>query len=552
MEKNVILAVVLSLLVLMAYNILISKYLDAPSAPKGERTSMDRLNQQDQKIETAAIPKEPVHTTAAKPQILTTSVEEKKVVVETPLYRGVITNQGGGIKSWELKLHKETLQKDSPPIDVLSFNGLGRYAFEVSILDPFSGIEERLTLSPSKESLFLGKDETGELVLTGITSKGLTVTERLNFSGDSYAVDTTIEVMNNSSQPFNGIISLNLIGSAKEAKGSSRWYGHIGPVTYINGGIERDDVQKIIEEEIDYEGNILWTSMEEKYFMTAILLSANSKAKLRLTSPYKGFIFSNFLVQEALAPQQASSHKFTLYIGPKEMDTLKKIGDHLEEVIDYGYFAFIAKPLLTVLNFFYNFLLNYALAIILLTALIKVIFYPLTKKSLTSMKEMTKIQPQMAAIRKKFKDNKEKMNKEIMELYKRNKVNPLGGCLPMILQIPVFIALYNVLLTSIELRHSPFIFWITDLSQPDRLGSLPIPFVTPPGIPVLTLLMGASMLLQQKMSPTAMDPQQAKIMMLMPIFFTFMFINFPAGLVLYWLVNNLLQIGQQYYIQKKA
>ena len=235
MEKNVILAVVLSLLVLMAYNIFISKYLDVPSAPKGEPTSIDSLNQQDQEIESAVKTKEPAHKTAAKPQILTTSVEEKKVVVETPLFRGVITNQGGGIKSWELKSYRETIQKDSPPIDVFSFNALGRYAFEVSILDPFSGDEERLVLSPSKESLILGKDDKAELVLSGVTSKGLTVTERLNFSGDSYAVDTSIEVMNNSSQPFNGVISLNMIGSAKGAEESSRLYGHIGPVTYING-----------------------------------------------------------------------------------------------------------------------------------------------------------------------------------------------------------------------------------------------------------------------------------------------------------------------------
>ena len=552
MEKNVILAVVLSLLVLLGYNAFITKYIDGPAAPKGDLSNIKNLDEQDQKIEAPARSEESAHETAAKPSILLTSVAEKEIVIETPLFRGIITNYGGGIKAWELKSYRETMEKDSPPIDVFSFNTLERYSYEVSILDASSGDEERLVLSPSKESLILGKDDTAQLVLSGVTSKGLTVTERLNFSGDSYAVDTTIEVLNNSSQPFNGIISLNMIGSAKEAKKSSRLYGHIGPVTYINEGIERDDAQKIIEEEKNYEGNILWTSMEEKYFITSMLPSASTDVKLRIASPYKGFVSSNFLVQKPLAPQQASSHSFTLYIGPKEMDTLKNMEKHLEEVIDFGYFSFIAKPLLIALNFFYYFLSNYALAIILLTALIKLIFYPLTKTSLKSMKEMQKIQPQMAAIRKKHKDNKEKMNKEIMELYKRNKVNPLGGCLPMILQIPVFIALYNVLLTSIELRHAPFIFWITDLSQPDRLGSLPIPFVSPPGIPVLTLLMGASMFLQQKMSPTAMDPQQAKIMMLMPVFFTFMFLNFPAGLVLYWLINNMLQIGQQYYIQKKA
>jgi YidC/Oxa1 family membrane protein insertase len=171
------------------------------------------------------------------------------------------------------------------------------------------------------------------------------------------------------------------------------------------------------------------------------------------------------------------------------------------------------------------------------------------------MKEMQKIQPLMAKIREKYKDNREMMNKEMMSLYKTYKVNPMGGCLPMVIQIPVFFALFRILGNSIELRHAPFVLWINDLSAPDRLFHLPftIPYMTPPsGIPVLTLLMGASMFIQQKMTPTPGDPMQAKIMLFMPVIFTFMFINFPSGLVLYWLVNNVLSIGQQYRIIKRA
>jgi YidC/Oxa1 family membrane protein insertase len=552
LEKNVIVAVVLSLIVLVAFNIFVSKYYNVPSEPKGDKGTRDIPAKREQGIDTSAQMKVPLPATTEVPQTPSTGVEEQDVIIETPLFKGIVTSRGGSMKSWELTSYRETIQKNSPPIDVLSLNGSIKYPFEVSIIDPFSGLEERLILTPSRERLILEKGEKGEVVLSGITSNGLNITERLHFTGDNYAVDMNLEVTNRSSQPYNGIISLSLIGSTKAATQSSRWYGHVGPVTYINNEIERDDVKKILEEEKQYEGDILWFAMEEKYFMTSIIPSTSNNTKLRINTPSPDFLHASFLIQDPLAPQQVTAHNFTLYVGPKEINTLRAIGRHLEEIINFGYFAFIAKPLLIVLNFFYSFLSNYALAIILLTALIKVVFYPLTKTSLKSMKEMQKIQPQMAAIRKKFKDNKEKMNKEIMELYKRNKVNPLGGCLPMILQIPVFIALYNVLLNSIELRHAPFILWITDLSQPDRLGSFPIPFVTPPGIPVLTLLMGGSMLLQQKMSPTAMDPQQAKMMMLMPLFFTFMFINFPSGLVLYWLVNNILQIGQQYYIQKKG
>jgi YidC/Oxa1 family membrane protein insertase len=183
-----------------------------------------------------------------------------------------------------------------------------------------------------------------------------------------------------------------------------------------------------------------------------------------------------------------------------------------------------------VLNFFERYLRNYGLAIIILTCIIKVVFHPLTKYSLHSMKEMQKIQPQLNALKQKYKDNKEKLNKELMALYKRYKINPLGGCLPMVMQIPVFIALYEVLSVAIELRHAPFVLWITDL-------------VTP-------LLMGATMFIQQKMTPSAMDPAQAKIMLIMPVVFTFLFMSFPSGLVLYWLVNNVLTIAQQYHIYK--
>jgi YidC/Oxa1 family membrane protein insertase len=204
---------------------------------------------------------------------------------------------------------------------------------------------------------------------------------------------------------------------------------------------------------------------------------------------------------------------------------------------------------------------NYGVSIIIITILIKILFWPLTHKSYKSMKEMQKLQPLMKKIKEKYKHDKQQMNKETMALYKTYKVNPMGGCLPMAIQIPVFIALYNLFGKSIELRHAPFISWIDDLSAPDRAFSdflsqhiTSLPLMDPPyGIPVLTLLMGATMFIAQKMTPMTMgDPTQAKIMQFLPLFFTFIFINFPSGLVLYWLVNNILQIGQQYRIKKSS
>jgi YidC/Oxa1 family membrane protein insertase len=246
--------------------------------------------------------------------------------------------------------------------------------------------------------------------------------------------------------------------------------------------------------------------------------------------------------------------RYTLYLGPRDLDILKEIGSQLEASVDFGWTDVIAKPLLYALRFFNQYVGNYGVAIIILTVLVKILFWPLTHKSYQSMKEMQKIQPLMAKIRERYKDNREQMNKEMMALYRTYKVNPMGGCLPMVIQIPVFFALFRILGSAIELRHAPFMLWINDLAAPDRLFSFPfeIPFMSPPhGIPVLTLLMGASMFIQQKMTPTPGDATQAKVMMLMPIIFTAMFINFPSGLVLYWLVNNILSIGQQYRILKK-
>jgi YidC/Oxa1 family membrane protein insertase len=241
-----------------------------------------------------------------------------------------------------------------------------------------------------------------------------------------------------------------------------------------------------------------------------------------------------------LAPGQEKAYSFSLYLGPKDIEILKKQGVRLERTIDFGWFDIIAKPLLLSLKFFYRFLGNYGLAIILLTIIIKIIFWPLTHKSFQSMKEMQKIQPEIAKLKEKYKNNKEEFARQQMGLYKKYKVNPLGGCLPMLLQIPVFIALYRSLMDSIELRHANFIsFWINDLSAKDPTYVAPI-------------IMGLSMLLQQKMTPSAADPAQAKMMMFMPLIFTVMFLNFPSGLVIYWLVNNVLSIAQQLYINKKS
>jgi len=237
---------------------------------------------------------------------------------------------------------------------------------------------------------------------------------------------------------------------------------------------------------------------------------------------------------------------FLVYIGPKEIDRLKALGLNLDKAVNFGFFDSISKILLYVLKWFYKFTHNYGIAIIVLTFIIKILFWPLTHQSYKSMKDMQRLQPQIAKIRQRYKNDKVRMNQEIMNLYRTYKVNPMGGCLPIILQIPVFFALYYVLIYAIELRHAPFItyfpftkkIWLADLSAKDPY------YITP-------ILMGVSMVAQQKLTPSSVNPTQEKLMLFMPIFFTIIFLNFPSGLVIYWLVNNVLSIIQQVYINRR-
>ena len=289
--------------------------------------------------------------------------------------------------------------------------------------------------------------------------------------------------------------------------------------------------------------------------MMSIIPDQTGEASMQLYLRGNDRLESQYLMPDsAISPGTQNTYQYALFFGPKSMAILNSMGHDLGKALNFGMFDILAKPCVWLMNKLYGVIPNYGVAIIILTLLIKIVLWPLGSKSYKSMSEMKKIQPLMKDIREKYKNDKKKMNEEVMSLYRTYKINPLGGCLPMVVQLPVFFALYRMLYQAIELRHAPFFLWIDDLSAPDRLFrfDFSIPFMEPPyGIPVLTIIMGATMLLQQKMSPPMGDPTQAKMMMFMPLIFTVIFINFSAGLVLYWLVNNVLSISQQYYIQKK-
>ncbi|MDY7039205.1 MAG: membrane protein insertase YidC, partial [Thermodesulfobacteriota bacterium] len=408
------------------------------------------------------------------------------------------------------------------------------------------------TYQVNNDSLHLGHESfPQDLTFTSTMSDGVIINQTFRFFPDKYHIDVLIKLTNNTENQIQGNLKAHLRNPPPKEKKS--YYSFIGVALLLDDELETIE-PKDMKEEKYYSGRIGWLAYEDDFFMAAIIPDDQSKASFKGRLLPSDIIGATYISQSILLKRgEQTTSSFTLYLGPRDLGILKELGKKLDLAINFGFFDIIAKPLLYVLRYCNQYVKNYGLSIIILTILIKILFWPLTQKSYKSMKEMQKLQPLMVKIREKYKDNKEQMNKEIMGLYKTYKVNPMGGCLPMIIQIPVFFALFRILGNSIELRHAPFFLWINDLSAPDRLFTLPIsiPYMTPPcGIPVLTLLMGASMFIQQKMTPTPGDPTQAKIMMFLPIIFTVMFINFPSGLVLYWLTNNILSIGQQYRIKK--
>jgi len=547
MDKKTILAFVLSLAVLIVWSILF--------APKPVQKTEPQPKQEPVKAQPAqpssAQPAPSVQKMERPADSTVPKAEEKEVTVETPLYKAVFSSTGASIKSFKLKKYRVTAELDSPLVELVH----GQAPLVAVHFDSDAKKDTNPVVYHVDGNSFTLEGGTAprELTFRATTADGLVLQQTYRIDPDHYAIEHGFTVSNPLEKPVEGTLKVQIANLPP--KESTSYYSFIGASLLLNNKYE-EIAATDFKDEKSLSGLIAWISYQEDYFMTAFVPEAESQANFRGRTLGSGVLEQTWSASlQPIASGNPFSTHSTLYLGPRDLEILKVIGRKLDLAIDFGWTDIIAKPLLFLLKFFNDYTGNYGIAIILLTILIKILFWPLTHKSYKSMKEMQKIQPLMAKIREKYKANREMMNKEMMSLYKTYKVNPMGGCLPMVIQIPVFFALFRILGNSIELRHAPFMLWINDLSAPDRLFHLPftIPLMTPPsGIPVLTLLMGASMFIQQKMTPTPGDPTQAKIMLLMPVIFTFMFINFPSGLVLYWLVNNVLSIGQQYRIIKRA
>ncbi len=533
MEKRALIAVALSLLILIGYQLLVSRFFPPPPPPQIDEKREQKPPETPPPAarEASPAPEARAKLQQAKPQLPAKAEAAREIKIETDDYIALFTTQGARLKSFKLKHYRATVDENSPPEEMIpSVPGIPYpLGVELRAADGSSAVgDENVAYAVSGGDQRLSGAEQGRLSFQGQVPGGPAVTKEFTFSGQGYTIGARLAASGGA------VPALVLTADARPASPNSDTPFE-GLLADINGKFVHEQGDALKSKQ--WKGKVGWAGFGHTYFLFALLPddSVEQTVAVRETGP---------AVSVAIA-QPAAAKGATLFIGPKELDLLKSVGRGLEHSINFGWFAFISIPLLYAMHFFHRITSSYGLDIILLTVIIKLLLAPLTHKSMVSMKQMQKLQPQMERLKEKYKDDKEALNKEIMELYRRNKVNPFGGCLPMVLQFPVFIGLYNALRTPIELRHAPFL-WIKDLSRPDW-ESLPIDFAGWHfGIPILTLLMGASMFLQQWMTPTAGDPNQKRMMMLMPVVFTFMFINFPSGLTIYWLVNNLLSIGQQY------
>jgi YidC/Oxa1 family membrane protein insertase len=473
------------------------------------------------------------------------------ITVNTPLYSVQISEKGAVFKSFILKKFRENGNPESPFLQLCSAKSKIGTVLTQFRDDTFSSPEDSFFQADISDDTVDVIHGSFEIPFTCLSPDGFVIEKKFLFSPESYLISLDISIKNTSSRPVKGNLMLSLVDDLPEKNSG---YSFQGPTAYINNELKQIKIKKLKHKDL-FDGMISWIALEDRYFASCIIPGTSTSARMHINVAENDLLKATY-IQTIGSINSGEKHvsNFHLYFGPKKISILSVLGYHLDKLVNFGMFDFIARPCLYVMNFLYQFIPNYGCAIIILTILIKLILWPLGSKSYKAMSEMKKLQPLMTQIREKYKNDKQRMNQEIMGLYKTYKVNPLGGCLPMIVQIPIFFAFYRMLYQAIELRHAPFFGWINDLSAPDRLFhfNFTIPFMEPPyGVPVLTIIMGGTMFLQQKMSPPIGDPAQAKIMMLMPIFFTAIFINFSSGLVLYWLVNNILSIAQQYYIQKK-
>jgi YidC/Oxa1 family membrane protein insertase len=476
--------------------------------------------------------------------------ESRLIKVRTDVLDIAIDSVGGDVISASLLDYPEIIYKTEQPVKLLSDDSARYYVAQSGLISktgPDFIDKQGQYKSVQKEYVLQTGQNNLEVQLIWLDAKGLIVTKIFKFTRGKYNFAVGYEINNKTKSPWVGQFYAQIKRKDFDAKG-----GMFSINTYTGAAISSEEVpykqisfSKIKDITQDKNGFIWdnkggWAAMQQRYFLSAWIPEQDKN--YRYFGNFNNGIYTIGLSDDAVTVQPGQKAKInaSLYVGPEITENIAPLAKGLDHTVDYGWLWLIAIAFFWILKKIYFYVGNWGWAIIIVTFLIKLAFYKLSESSCRSMARMRELMPKMQLLKQRYADDKQKLHQATMDLYKQEKINPLnlGGCLPMLIQIPFFIALYYVLIGAVELRHAPFMFWIHDLSAHDPYYVLPI-------------LMGASMFLQQKLNPSSADPAQAKMMMFMPLIFTVFFLNFPAGLVLYWLVSNVLSILQQWYINKK-
>ena len=508
--------------------------LAAPDLPQD--TAQSRLPDAD---EAPALPG--MEDTAAVP-VGPEPVSEQRIRVFTDVLELEISPRGGDLV--KALLPEYPVQKNRPdiPVQLLDPTPGGLYVLRTGLTSAKPETSTRpdtLFAAPAMEFRLEPGEEVLEVPLTARLENGVSVTKIYRFRRGSYAVELEQQLDNDSEELWNGASYLQL-RRLHNPQGRSMVnvdsYSYQGPVVYNGEKYEKLDVGDLQKTRIEFTADNAWLASIEHHFLTAAVPAGRAQFTAGATADGL-YTLSAVRMPVAVPPGDSISFEDQLFVGPKLQDQLEATAPKLRLTVDYGWLTIISQPLFWVLSKIHSVVGNWGWAIIFLTILIKLVFYKLSETSGKSMAKMRKLQPRMKALQERYADDRQKLSQAMMELYKKEKVNPAAGCLPILVQMPVFLALYWVLLESVEMRQAPFMLWIDDLSVRDPYFILP-------------LLMGLTMWAQQKLNPAPPDPMQAKIMQILPFVFTVFFAFFPAGLVLYWFVNNLLAIMQQWRINK--
>ena len=550
MEKRMMLAIALSIAVLIGYQY----FYSSPPPPPGGTAGKDNAAVAPAPAATGG----PASVPASAPASIAgglaakTAATARTITVKTPLFSASLATEGGVISSFLLNEYMDVPGPSGRPLDILG----GKKPLQQTLslyLD-----EDRPPLpsppvfaSDAPAEIVVKAGETRSVLLTWESTAGVRVTREYVFHGDKYEFGARVQTTNGSKEPIAVRPGLEL-GQVYEGELAGDSYISPGIVTGAGkGGLNRYDLKDVSKGKVE-KGPVRWYAADAKYFTWIVLPEREWTVTRASLVGETGARLAAADTGATLQPGDTVRAGARVFAGPKRTTLLEAAGKDLPDLIDYGWFAVVAKPLVFLMKASNRVTGNYGIDIILLTILIKILFYPLTQKSMVSMRKMQELGPILKTLKEKYKGDSQRLNQETMNLYKTYKINPLSGCLPMLAQIPVFIALYKGLLVTIELRHAPFFLWVNDLSAPEHLWDFAVAGYTVP-IRLLPLLMGISMFVQQKMTPSAgMEPAQQKMMLFMPVIFTFMFWSFPTGLVIYWLVNNILAIGQQMMYNSKA